>query len=1073
MEWLEEILLNIHLENGLEVLEAEGVRYDRSNDRKICLKGGSVKYDEISCKIQEITNGYSLSPDKMYKENERFQYKCNKGFEYSERGDAVCTKFGWSPTPGCREVICNPPAIANGFFEPQRITHRSEDEIKYSCKTGFYPTTRGNTALCTSRGWEPVPRCSWQPCHFPEIQHGWLYQAERYRPYFPVATGKYYYYYCNSGFVTPSQYSGDYITCTREGWTPKVPCLRRCQLYEVENGYVNYAPRYYLQGQSVNIQCNRGYSLPNGHTAITCTEQDWSPSPRCVRVKTCSRSDINIENGFLSESEFTYPVNKRAQYSCKPGYVTADGKALGFITCLESGWSIQPTCIKSCDMPVFENARPKRNGTWFKLHDQLDYECSDGYENTAGSTTGSIVCGEHGWSHTPNCYERECIVPNIPRSLEASPKKDKYKFGDVLKFTCRQKFRIIGPDSIQCYHFGWSPQPPTCKGEVKSCGPPPPLPNGEVKEREKEEYEHGEVVEYGCTSRSSMKGSKKIQCVDGDWTTLPICVEEQRTCENIPTLEHGYDLPSVPPYHHGYSVKFNCSESFTMIGDEAITCVSGKWTQLPQCIETEQLQKCSIPRQRKLEFTPSSQADFNHNETLSYRCKGKSKKSVCINGVWDPKVTCAEEKPQVCPPPPLIPNAQTMTTTVNYQNGETVSIACQENYLILEGDEIVCKDGNWQSIPRCVEKTPCNPPSPIEHGKINSSSSSEERTETPESRYSHGMTLSYSCEEGFKLSEEKGITCHMGKWSSPPQCVGLPCGPPPGRPHSSLSPELDSYQHGEQVTYICSDGFGINGPESIKCFGGKWPTPPYCKITDCFEVPTFPHAVLKSTVKESYKSGEQVEYECEKNFQLDGSNIIKCIKSKWIGTPTCKDVSCGNPPNVENGKMISKPMMKYPPEEKVRYECDKHYKLYGEVEVMCMNGTWTEPPKCKDPKGKCGPPPAIENGDTTSFPDKEYAPGSSVQYQCQALYIIQGNHKITCVNGQWSQPPKCLDACIVSESDMERHNIQLKWTQNKKIYTETRDTVEFKCKRGYRELTPRASFRATCHEGKIDYPRCG
>ncbi|XP_045154228.1 complement factor H isoform X2 [Echinops telfairi] len=1027
---------------------------------------------EISCKIQEITNGYSISPDKKYKENERFQYKCNKGFEYSERGDAVCTKFGWSPTPACKEVICNPPNIANGFFEPQRITHRSDDEIRYSCKGGFYPTTRGNTALCTSRGWEPVPRCSWQPCAFPKINHGHLHHAERYRPYFPVATGKYYYYSCDSGFVTPSQSSWEYITCTREGWTPEVPCLRKCHLYEVENGYVYHAQRYYLQGQSVNIRCNRGYSLPNGHTSITCTEQDWSPSPRCVRVKTCSKTDINIENGFLSESDFTYPVNKRTQYTCKSGYVTADGKASGFITCLESGWSIQPTCIKSCDVPVFENARAKRNGTWFKLNDRLDYECHDGYEITGGSTTGSVVCGEDGWSHPPNCYERECSVPKIPQDLIASPNKAKYKVGDVLKFTCRQKLRIIGPDSIQCYHFGWSPQPPTCKGEVESCGPPPPLPNGAAKQREKEEYEHGEVVEYDCTPRFLMKGAQKIQCVDGDWTTLPTCVEEQRTCENIPTLEHGYDLPSDPPYHHGYSVKFKCSESFSMVGDASVTCDRGKWTQLPQCIE--QLKKCRNPGQRKFEFTSSDQTAFNHNETLSYRCKGKSnKKSICINGVWDPKITCAEEKTQVCPPPPLIPNAQTMTTTVNYQNGETVSILCEENYLIVGADEIVCTDGKWQSIPRCVEKTPCNPPSHIEHGTINSPRSSEERKEPSESRYSHGTTLRYTCEEGFKLSEEKGITCHMGKWSSPPQCVGLPCEPPPGRPQSSLSPELDSYQHGEEVTYICSDGFGIDGPESIKCFGGKWPTPPDCKITDCFQVPTFPHAVLKSTVKESYKSGEQVEYECEKSFQLDGSNIVKCIKSKWIGTPTCKDVSCENPPKVENGKMISKPMMKYPPEEKVRYECDKPYKLYGEVEVMCMNGTWTEPPQCKDSTGKCGPPPAIENGDTTSFPQKEYAPGSSVQYQCQAVYVLQGEQQITCVNGQWSQPPKCLDACIISESELERHKIQLRWTHTKKIYSESHDTVEFKCKWGYRELTPRASFRATCHEGKIMYPRCG
>ncbi|CAO2637124.1 Complement factor H-related protein 1 [Lemmus lemmus] len=62
----------------------------------------------------------------------------------------------------------------------------------------------------------------------------------------------------------------------------------------------------------------------------------------------------------------------------------------------------------------------------------------------------------------------------------------------------------------------------------------------------------------------------------------------------------------------------------------------------------------------------------------------------------------------------------------------------------------------------------------------------------------------------------------------------------------------------------------------------------------------------------------------------------------------------------------------------------------------------------EDPRGNCGPPPPIDNGDITSFPLQVYAPLSSVEYQCQSLYKMQGNKKITCRNGEWSEPPKCL-----------------------------------------------------------------
>uniref|UniRef100_A0AC11EPQ4 Uncharacterized protein n=1 Tax=Ovis aries TaxID=9940 RepID=A0AC11EPQ4_SHEEP len=59
----------------------------------------------------------------------------------------------------------------------------------------------------------------------------------------------------------------------------------------------------------------------------------------CLQLETCSKSEIRIENGFLSESTFTYPLNKQTEYKCKPGYVTADGKTSGLITCLQDGWS--------------------------------------------------------------------------------------------------------------------------------------------------------------------------------------------------------------------------------------------------------------------------------------------------------------------------------------------------------------------------------------------------------------------------------------------------------------------------------------------------------------------------------------------------------------------------------------------------------------------------------------------------------------------------------------------------------------------------------------------------------------
>ncbi|XP_077013418.1 complement factor H-related protein 5 isoform X2 [Tamandua tetradactyla] len=607
-------------------------------------------------------------------------------------------------------------------------------------------------------------------CDFPEINHGILFEQKKYNPSLQVPIGKIFYYSCEHNFVSPKS----------SLWT-----------------------------------------------GINCTEKGWSPTPKCL--KRCLKSDITVENGFLFEKEYAYSLNEEIQYKCKSGYSTTDGMTTGTIKCLQNGWSTQPTCIKSCAMPAFVNARRKGNARWFKLNDKLDYECNDGYENRDGNTTDSIVCGENGWSHLPTCHEIECPVPLLEETVNAHPKQEKYRVGDVLKFSCRQRLIRVGPDSIQCYQFGWSPNFPTCKGQVQSCGPPPQLPSGKVKLIRKEEYKHSEVVEYDCNPSFLMKGPKKIQCMDGEWTALPTCVEQVKTCGDIPKLNHGSVLTSSPPYRHGDSLELNCTNAYTMIGNKIITCLSGVWTQLPKCIATNQLKGCRSSKLYTGVIFRSYLAVVPHNTVTNYRCLGKSKymQTVCINGKWDPEPDCRKKEKQPCPPPPQIPNAQNMITTVNYQDGEKVAVFCKENYLLREPKEIVCKNGRWQSLPRCIDYT-------------------------------------------------------------------------------------------------------------------------------------------------------------------------------------------------EN----------------------------------------------------CGPPPSISNGDITSFLFTDYPPGSTVEYHCQSFYEIQGPTHVTCRNGQWSEPPRCADACVITEESMNKNNIQLKGKNDRKLYLKTGDIVEFDCKQAYKAKTPRQSFQAICQEGDLEYPRC-
>ncbi|XP_077013422.1 complement factor H-related protein 3-like [Tamandua tetradactyla] len=282
-------------------------------------------------------------------------------------------------------------------------------------------------------------------CDLPQIKHGYLYEGLFSRPSFPAPIGKAYYYYCNKNFVTPTRQGGDYMTCTQQGWSPAVPCLRQCYLYSVENGHTSNAKYSYLEHESVDIECNPRYSLPNELSNITCTEQDWSPPPRCIRVE-------------------------------------------------------------SCDMPIFENARPKSNGTRFKLNDELDYECREGYETSDGNTTGAIVCRDDGWSN-----------------------------------------------------------PPTCLDPKEKCGRPPAIDNGELTSFPLKEYAPGMSVEYQCQAYYVLQGDMHVTCGNGQWSEPPKCLEACVISEDIMN-EHNVELKLTNAKNRYFktddNIEFRCRSGY-------------------------------------------------------------------------------------------------------------------------------------------------------------------------------------------------------------------------------------------------------------------------------------------------------------------------------------------------------------------------------------------------------------------------------------------------------------------------------------------------------------------------------
>uniref|UniRef100_A0A8C9QPH4 Sushi domain-containing protein n=1 Tax=Spermophilus dauricus TaxID=99837 RepID=A0A8C9QPH4_SPEDA len=281
---------------------------------------------------------------------------------------------------------------------------------------------------------------------------------------------------------------------------------------------------------------------------------------------------------------------------------------------------------------------------------------------------------------------------------------------------------------------------------------------------------------------------------------------------------------------------------------------------------------------------------------------------------------------------------------------------------------------------------------------------------------------------------------------------------------------------GQQYTYECDNNF-VSPSKSywgyIYCTKEGWLP----------EVPCIRQCIFNFVENGHYSREtrhllhESVKVDCYPGYSLsNGQNTVTCTENGWSPPLKCIRINssgkCGPPPPIDNGDLTSFPLAVYPMSSSVEYQCQSLYQLEGSKTVTCRNGKWSNPPKCFHSSGKCGPPPPIDNGDLTSFPLAVYPMSSSVEYQCQSLYQLEGSKTVTCRNGKWSNPPKCFHACVISEEIMERYHITLRWKEWQKFYALSGDTVEFMCKYGYSPLTRSQSFRTRCIDGHLEYPVC-
>ncbi|XP_053098963.1 coagulation factor XIII B chain-like isoform X4 [Hemicordylus capensis] len=556
------------------------------------------------------------------------------------------------------------------------------------------------------------------------------------------------------------------------------------------------------------------------------------------------------------------------------------------------------------------------------------------------------------------------------------------------------------------------------------------------------------------------------------WT----CCSSQNVCEEPPDIDFGEIISDERvAYQESDRVQFRCNPGYTLEGSEWITCHQMKWTPPPKCLAPCSITTQQLDTQNLLSARGRRRSQMiQNNNTIEFLCrKGyvltTPSVAKCVDGHIN-LPSCISERGKNCSLPPTIRNGDIITLyQKQYTSGSWVEFKCQQYYAIEGHNRSFCDNGNWTKIPVCLE--PCTiSMADIERQKLEVKGSPPETT-SANLHLPHGDSVEVGCKSGYvpatHLSQSAFIIQCNGGSVLYPECKEITCHPPRVA-NGAFIPLRNVYQDGDLIQLICDNGFQLD-QNTVKCTRNGWSPSPKCSQNTCGPPPIV-HGSALERIKVTYHSGETVNYQCHPGFAADGPLTMTCRGGKWTESSPCEDVACSPP--VTNANLSGRRKEKYLPLETVRFRCSLGQSLFGPPAATCRNKQWTELPKCQAAGGNCGRPPAIENGDFLEAANVQYSRGSVVHYKCQRHYVINGSAEVRCVNGHWTEPPICLVACTITEEAMRSHNIQLRWLNDQKLYTESGKLVEFVCRRGYRLAPSSPSLRALCIEGNLEYPSC-
>ncbi|XP_047435607.1 sushi, von Willebrand factor type A, EGF and pentraxin domain-containing protein 1-like isoform X2 [Mugil cephalus] len=530
-------------------------------------------------------------------------------------------------------------------------------------------------------------------------------------------------------------------------------------------------------------------------------------------------------------------------------------------------------------------------------------------------------------------------------------------------------------------------------------------------------------------------GSPQITCTAGVWSTLMLKCE-RKNCGALGEVSNGdVDYPEGTLF--GDKAVISCNDGYMLVGRNEITCGDRGWdSRLPVCQEMT----CeSPPVVTDATFSPDKET-YGNRESVKYTCKsgytlnGTAHLFCSDGGIFTPdpptcvRVQCYE---------PSVANAEWVRgSRPPYGYLSAVTYQCRPGYKMNGESTLTCGiNSQWlPGIPTCERKN-CGALGNVSNGDV----------DYPQGTL-FGDKAVISCNDGFKLVGKKEITCGDLGWDSMlPVCQEVTCDSPPVVTDATFSPNKETYGNRESVKYTCKNGYTLNGTPQLFCSndGIFTPDPPTCVRKNCGSLGNVSNGDVD--YPEGTLFGDKAVISCNDGFMLVGKKEITCGDKGWDSNlPTCEVVTCKSPPVVTDAT-FSPNKETYGYRESVKYTCKSGYTLNGTAHLFCLDGRFTpDPPTCV--RVQCFEP-NVANADWAGGSRPPYGHLSTVTYQCNPGYKMNGESTLTCgMNSQWlPRIPTCERVQCYEPSVANAE-----WAGGSRAPYGHLSTVTYQCKPGYK-----------------------